>query len=261
MLRYKKKVDYEAVINKTERDCANWREFEEKVPDQITTEFRDKLMISIIYHDAALEGAVLTHSEIKASIDKSIISDTSLIPSYEEINNFDQALSHATEAASNSRKVLKFDVIKEIHALLDPEATGYRKENPLHRLYYHDIAPPDKISYQMRKLSDWFEKGEAKSLRPIERAAMLHWQLMAIFPWTEATGRLARIAANMVLQHEGYPHAVIHSIDRQRYYESLRAGDHLQLFLIYLEAVETTAKAAVQVYDEAWKRGRRRRAS
>ena len=262
MLRYKKKVDFEAVHAQTERECQGWRELHEKVPNEIRAEFRDKLVISIIYHDAALEGAVLTHSEIKASIDKSIISDTSLIPSYETINNFNNALMAGFEVAEQKRKPIKLDSIKTIQTALRPElGAAYRKENPLHRLYYHDIAPPDKITYRMRKLSDWIET-DSPNLRPIERAAMLHWQLMAIFPWAESTGRTARIAANALLEHEGYPLAVIHSIDRQRYYESLRSPDHKQLFLIYLEAVETTAGAAKRVYDEAWqKRGRRKRAS
>ena len=53
---------------------------------------------------------------------------------------------------------------------------------------------------------------------------------------------------------------VIHSIDRQRYYEALR-GEHGALLSMYLEAVETSAKSELQVYDEAEKaRPRRRRA-
>lgn len=262
MLRYKKKVDFEAIYNQTERLVAQWRELEDQVPDEIRKEFHEKLLISIIYHDAALEGAVLTHSEIKASIDKSIISDTSLIPSYESINNFSNACKHAFEVASHRRKAIKLDVVKELHAILEPEAgSPYRKENPLHRLYYHEIAPPEKVSYRMRKLAEWLEKGEGKTMRPIERAAMLHWQLMAVFPWVKGTGRTARIAANLVLDHSKFPLAVIHSIDRQRYYESLRSADHKALFLIYLEAVETTAGAAIRVYEEAWDKRRRKRAS
>jgi hypothetical protein len=81
---------------------------------------------------------------------------------------------------------------------------------------------------------------------------------MAIFPWTNATGRAARIAANLVLELAEYPLAVIHSIDRQRYYESLKAADHRQLLLIYLEAIETTAKAAIRVYEASWKQTKRK---
>lgn len=268
MLRYKKKVDFESVFATCETAVSKWHELESGIPDEVRSEFRDKLIISLIYHDAALEGEVLSHSEIKASIDKSIISDTSLIPSYEEINNFNLACEHAAGLAGQRRKAIKVEHIKEIQSILHPEGkasgSAYRKENPLHRLYYHDIAPPEKISYRMRKLTEWLEKGTAKNLHPVECAAELHWRLMGIFPWTHATGRTARVAANLILEHEGYPLAVIHSIDRQRYYESLKAADHKQLLLIYLEAVETTAKAAIRVYQEAAKtvgRKSRRRAS
>lgn len=263
MLRYKKKVDYEAVFAQSERWVRKWRELDHKIPEEIKAAFDEKLLISLIYHDAALEGEVLSHSEIKASIDKSIISDTSLIPSYEAINNFNNACRLVKEMAGGRRKTLKIDAVKDVHGTLVPGGGTYRKENPLHRLYYHDIAPPEKISYRMRKLGEWLDKPETKVLHPADRAAQLHWQLMGIFPWSEGTGRSARIVSNLVLALADYPFAVIHSIDRQRYYESLKATDHRQLLLIYLEAVETTARAALRVYDAAWKRGKkgRRRAS
>ena len=75
---------------------------------------------------------------------------------------------------------------------------------------------------------------------------------MAIFPWAKESGRTIRIASNLLLQEGGYPIAIVHSIDRQRYYESLR-GDHLGLTSLYLEAVQTTAETEMRVYDEAQK--------
>ena len=52
--------------------------------------------------------------------------------------------------------------------------------------------------------------------------------------------------------------AIVHSIDRQRYYEALR-GDHLGLTSLYLEAVQTTAETEMRVYDEATKAPTKRR--
>lgn len=256
MLRFKEKEDFEARFREVEDAVARWRDYEDDVPAGMRREFRDKLIIGLIYHDSALEGEVLSHSEIKAAVDTSIISDSSLIPSYEEITNFHTAAQFAMEQAQAKRRVpLKLDFLRELYALLNPEGSSggmpYRKENPLHRLYYHEIAPPEKISYRMRKLGEWLESSQFKTLHAIDKVAQLHWRLMAIFPWSKETGRLARIVSNFILEQENYPLAVIHSIDRQRYYEALRDADTKPLLSVYLEAVETTAKSAVRVYQEA----------
>ena len=60
----------------------------------------------------------------------------------------------------------------------------------------------------------------------------------------------------MVMRH-GYLPSVIHAIDRQRYYESLRSPNSKALMSVYLEGVETTAASAVKVYEEALKTRRR----
>jgi Fic family protein len=262
VLRYREKEDFEARFRDVEAACEAWRVAERKAWSELRDEFREKLLISLIYHDAALEGEVLTHSEIKAAIDSNIISDSSLIPSYEEISNFYKACQYADQLAKQRRKPVKVDTVREVYALLAPESVAgglaYRKENPLHRLYYHDICPPEKIHYKMRKLGEWMEGPATRELHPIERAAKTHWRIMSIFPWAMHSGRSARIIANLLLEQAGYPIAVIHSIDRQRYYESLRSPNSRALLSVYLEGVETTAASAARVYDEAVRAGRRR---
>jgi Fic family protein len=260
LLRYKEKEDFESRFSAVDEIAERWRERTTEISDQLKTEFESRLLISLVYHDAALEGEVLTYSEINAATDKNIISDESLIPSYESIKNFHGGCLLARELAG-SKKKLKIDVVRELYKVLSPDESAkgapYRKENPLHRLYYHDIAPPEKIAYRMRKFSDWLDSADAKELHPIDRAARAHWELMAIFPWVKETGRLARIMSNLILEQSGYPLAVIHSTDRQRYYEALKT-DTRSLLSIYLEAVEITASSALQVYDAAEPPARRR---
>jgi Fic family protein len=262
VLRYKETEDIDARYTEVERAVQAWRGRAAAVPPSLRKEFTQRLRISLIHHDAALEGEVLSYSEIKAAIDPSIISDPSLIPSYEEIRRFHDACNHASEHAANRKKPFRLETLRELYGILAPDekAKGlpYRKENPLHRLYYHDIAPPEKIQAQVRKLGEWIEDPGTRQLHVIERIATLHFRLMAIFPWAKETGRTARIACNLLLEEANYPVAVIHSIDRQRYYEALR-GDHVGLLSLYLEAVQTTAESELRVYEEADKAPRRRR--
>ena len=50
----------------------------------------------------ALEGVVLSYHELKAAIDKRIISDVSLIPMYEEIKNHKAAIEWVRDQARQS---------------------------------------------------------------------------------------------------------------------------------------------------------------
>jgi len=262
VLRYKETEDIDARFTEVDRVSQAWRARVASINPAMRKEFLQRLRISLIHHDAALEGDVLSYSEIKAAIDPTIISDPSLIPSYEEIKRFDDACNFAAEVAANKKKPFKLDTVRDIYAMLVPDekAKGlpYRKENPLHRLYYHDIAPPEKIQPSMRKLAEWLEEPATRQLHGVERAAMLHFRLMSIFPWAKETGRTARICANLLLQEAGYPIAVIHSIDRQRYYESLR-GEASGLLSLYLEAVQTTAETELRLYEEAEKTPKKRK--
>src|SRR5690606_2403614 len=108
---------------------------------------------------------------------------------------FSRACAAAAELAQQKRKPVRIDTIRDLYALLVPAAVegglAYRKENPLHRLYYHDICPPEKIAGKMKKLGEWLESAETKELHPVERAAKLHWRFMGIFPWAQHSGRTA----------------------------------------------------------------------
>ena len=168
MLRYKETEDIDARFSEVERTVTAWRQAIATSNPVARPEFNNRLRISLIHHDAALEGEVLSYSEIKAAVDPSIISDPSLIPSYEEIRRFDDACNFAAESAANKKKPFKLDTIREIYSILAPDekAKGlpFRKENPLHRLYYHDIAPPEKILPAMRKLGEWIDDPANKHL-------------------------------------------------------------------------------------------------
>jgi Fic family protein len=266
VLRISEKEDFESRFREVEAVVAAWRESNARVPKRVKTELLSKLVVSVIYHDAALEGQVLAHSEIKAATDTSIISDSSLIPSYESITNFNATLMVALELAQQKKKVpISVELIKQLYGILNPGAKtqglAYRDSNPLHRLYYHKIAAPEEVASKMKKLDKWLASDEFAKLGAIARASHAQYRLMAIFPWLDYSGQLSRILSMMILKQEGYPLPVIHSIDRQSYYESLRAADTEELQKIYLEAVETTASSSIRVYEEAAAYAAGRRAS
>jgi len=244
------------------------RELREEVSGNVASEFEEKLDISWIYHDNALEGVVLSYHEIKAAIDKKIISDVSLIPMYEEIKNHKAAIEWVRDYAHQSAKRRKggitVELLKQLYAMLTPEEASkgypYRKENPLHRLYFHEIAPPDKIVIRLKKLVEWIEDQETQQLHALDRAARTHYRLMSIFPWNKNSGRVARLLMNMLLMRDGYPPVVIHSIDRQRYYDVLRMEGGNLLPLIF-ESLKNGIDTEIRFLEEVNEVRRSRRAS
>jgi Fic family protein len=190
-------------------------------PEKLRTDYESKLDVSWIFHDNALEGVVLSYSELKAAIDQRIISDVSLIPMY--------------------------------YAMVTPDAVAkgcpYRKENPLHRLYYHEITPPEKIPYKMRKLAEWLESSEFAGLHTIVKGVKIQLRLLQAYPWTQNSGKVARLLTNYLLLQNGYLPAVVHSIDRQRYYEVLR-HENDGLMTLILESLENSIDTTSRFFDE-----------
>ena len=90
------------------------RERQVRLPQTLVNEFSRRLNVSWIYHDSALEGVVLQYSEIKAAIDAKIISDVSLIPSYEEIKAFKTAMEWAADYAANRKRAINVETIRKL---------------------------------------------------------------------------------------------------------------------------------------------------
>jgi Fic family protein len=261
VLRYKENDDLEHRISEVDDLVERWRRRVARVPSRLRNEFRERLLISLIYHDAALEGDVLTYSEIKTALDPGA-SPVEGVPtaSHESIRRYYAACVFVEQMSVPDAPPFDRAMLDRLYGILAPEeqATGtqYRIENPLHRLYYHDIVAPERIASAMDQLGDWLTSEEGRTLHPIERATEAHLRLMTIFPWAKDSGRGARILSNMILRRAEYPLAVLHSIDRQGYYEALR-GDRETLITLYLEAIETTALSEIKVYDEAERASRR----
>lgn len=236
-------------------------------------QFNEMLDISWIYHDCALEGVVLTHQELRDALDQRPVTDATTAHAFEEVRRLKQAIEYVRENAPKKKVGLNLDLFKQIYAILDPEEQNprtvkYRKDIPLHRMYFHEIAPPEKISYRMRKLQEYiqFEEDEEKS-HPIELASRIHFKFLGVFPFSQHSGRVARLVTNFILLRAGAVPAVIHSIERQRYYESLRGPVQLLTELVFesvhatLEAHERFFKASLAALPQAASPKEKRRAA
>lgn len=227
-----------------------------KAPQDLLQDFQDRLDMSWIYHDSALEGLVYTQEELAAAASDQIVSDTSLIPVYDEIRQHKAAVDLVRDLCQRKRVTLSLDVIKNIYVTLVPEegdgkgAPKYRKDMPLHRQYFHDISPPDKIGYQMRQLVTWMKSPETKrSTHTVRLAAKAHYKLLHIYPYPKHSGKVARLLMNLILLRQGYPPAIIHATERQRYYDALKTSPNAVAKLV-TEALAASVESTIRYFEE-----------
>jgi Fic family protein len=219
-------------------------------PD-LAEEFLRRYEISWLYHENALEGVVYTGQELATALEHPTLSDASFVGVLQDIRRHKAAVELVREEARSKKFRLNLTFVRKVNETLagGPDAKGggdFRKDMPLHRAYFHEIAQPAKIPALLQKVLDACESADFRNAHPIQRASKLHHGFMQVFPWTESSGRIARLLSNLVLLQSGYRvPCIIHATDRQRYYESLRLPETILRDL--------TAEALVNALDQAEK--------
>ena len=75
---------------------------------------------------------------------------------------------------------------------------------------------------------------------PIIRAALLHGELVKIYPFTDGNGGTSRLIMNMDLMRSGYVPVIIKKDNRLKYYEALdkahTIGDYTDFVKLVTEA-------------------------
>jgi Fic family protein len=245
--------------------------------------FLGRFEMSWVYHDNALEGVVYAPQELEAALHPgAVAAEASMMPVVLEIRNHKAAVDFIREEARTSHKKnaqVTLTTIKRIHDLLcgnTPEAqearaaierreksekelakererAGYRKDMPLHRTYFHDIAQPVKIQGMLEKLVDFTASAEFREYHPIKQAATLQHSFMQIFPFAENSGRVGRMSTNLVLMRATYLPCIIHSIDRQRYYEALK-GPVAGFRTLLMDAMENSLDNGLKFFRDQARR-------
>jgi len=190
-------------------------------PD-IFKDFQNQYELSWIYHENAVEGIVLTHAELTSALKGRPIAPET----YGDIRNMRLGIDLARREAREGGRI-DMALVRRLHAVLgsnDPDfqPARYRKDIPLHRAYFHEIAQPATIAPRMSKLMDWAAENDPEDDDAVRFAAHLHHEYMSIFPFAQHTGKTGRLLVNYVLMRHGYMPVVWHATERQRYYDTLR---------------------------------------
>jgi Fic family protein len=225
--------------------------------DDFQRRYIDSFDMSWIYHDSALEGVVYTFEELRTALagPAQPVTDSSLQPTYDDIRRHKEAIDFVRDFGTKKRLPVTLDVIKKIYLILHPEegdikTVKYRKDIPQHRLYFHEYAPPDKIAYKVRQIVDWLNDPETRKTRNgVRIAARAHYDLLRVYPFATDSGKVSRLFMNLLLMRTGLPPAIIHSTERQRYYEALKGSATIVLQMVQ-EAVENALSSVEKLLDE-----------
>ncbi|MBI4234882.1 Fic family protein [Candidatus Peregrinibacteria bacterium] len=205
---------------------------------------QEVLRIDWTYNSNALEGNTLTYGETAFFLREGLTSEGKPLKDYLEAKNHAEAIDYLHEIVQGRRKLTE-GLIKELHALLlkDVEFTrakgaggqmvkkplypGKYKTRPNHVLTFagkiHYYTDPLHVHDEMEKLLSWFHG--YNRIHCVEKAAIFHYRFVAIHPFDDGNGRLARLLMNLILMKEGYFPCIIKNEYRKRYLESLAVAD------------------------------------
>ncbi len=228
---------------------------------EVRQDFLNKYELSWLYHENALEGVVYSGRELEEGLALASIAEATAMAALRDVRNLEAAIEVVRAEAKVKRPKITLALVKKLYDTLNAGYSGrqageYRKDIPLHRAYFHEIAPPVKIPALLEKLVEGCEAPEFKNMHPIQAASWLGHGFMQVYPYTDGPGKISRLLSNLVLlQHDYFP-CIIHTIDRQRYYEALRFPEsHLRDLM--LESMQNGLANGEKFFREA--RGARAR--
>jgi len=219
------------------------------------------------YNSNAIEGNTLTLRETQLILETGLTIGGKSLREHFEVINHQSAIEYVEALARHDEPITPYH-IRQIHSLvlttIDPDNAGKYRDVTV-RIAGTQREPPD--AWELPRLkNEWDEwlRGAAQLLHPIEQAALAHHRLTAIHPFIDGNGRTARLIMNLLLLRQGYPPAVILTINRRQYYRVLQQADRgdeapLANFVgrslerslnLYLEAM--TPRTQVPPREEQW---------
>ena len=224
-------------------------------PD-LADDFLQKYELSWVYHENALEGLVYTVPELVAGLAApQPVADAMVIGVLQEVRNHKSAIDLVRSEAGAKKTRVNLTLVKRLHETLHKgiQSKGpseFRKDMPLHRAYFHEIAQPARIPALLAKVVDATDTADFRKSHPVIQAARVQHAFMQVYPYTDGSGKIARLLANLYLIHGGFLPCVIHSIDRQRYYDSFRMPEGVLRDLM-IEAMDNALGHAEKHFAES----------
>lgn len=223
------------------------------MPKYTVQSLREKVILDWTYNSNAIEGNTLTINETKVVLEGITVGGKTMREHLEVINHRD-AISYVESIVRKEEPFSEWQ-IKNLHRLvlkgIDDEYAGvYRDQQVFISGAVHIPPPPFKVQEQMDALMSWYN-GEAQTLHPIVRAAMLHAIFVGIQPFIDGNGRTARLLLNLELMKSGFPPIIIRVENRLAYYNALDKAHTSEDYADFIELVTKEVEVSLDLYLSA----------
>lgn len=199
-----------------------------------------------IYHTVGIEGNTMNLAQTRAIVETRIAVAGKSINEHNEILGLDAAMKYINATLVNRVGSISIKDILEIHRRVlghvDPIESGRFRRTQVY-VGGHIPPGPDDIHYLMEEFALWLNSEKAIRMHPVRYAALAHYKLVHIHPFSDCNGRTSRLLMNMILMQAGYPPVIIQKQYRHKYYENLKianSGDIRPFVRFIAECTEQT---------------------
>lgn len=192
--------------------------------------------IRFTHHSNKIEGSTLSLREVEKVINKDIS------PGNRPLNDVIETKAHMSiyEKMVNTTKELSMNLICEWHhelfQITDHNSAGVIRDYIVFIEGSSYEPPMSKIEIEMllENLFNWYNDKKNK-LHPVFIASIMHYHFVAIHPFGDGNGGMARLLTNYILCKNNYPMFDVDTNIRDRYYRALEKADKKDYALPFIQ--------------------------
>ncbi len=217
------------------------------IPPDVEGRIVQKLRLDWNYNSLAIEGNSLNYGETIAFIMHGVTAKGKPLKDHLDLKGHNKAIDFIMEIVKNFDRFTESD-LRQLHELIlvepyevdavtpDGKPTkkmitiGSYKTSANHvqtktgEIHYY--ASVEDTPAKMTDLMRWFNKMNHDSeVHPLIFATFFHHKFVAIHPFDDGNGRMARLLMNLILLKNHFPPIVVKLADRNEYYGALAQAD------------------------------------
>ncbi|GAG85045.1 unnamed protein product [marine sediment metagenome] len=203
-------------------------------------EFQKEAAARMVHYGTHLEGNKLSFSQAKRVMEGERIFARER--DIQEVINYRNVIKFLEKLEEKGRKEVEYtqSLLRKLHRLtieriLEKGKAGkYRKskvvikEGKTGKVIFTP-PPAIEVPFQLEDFFFWLNSKKGRSIHPVLRAGMAHFELVRIHPFVDGNGRATRAFATLILFIEGYDIKRLFSLeehfdrDALSYYQSLQS--------------------------------------